>query len=117
MSYSSKIYTGGSNFARLAHLIAFSKNPEPYFKSLSLQERYNYMKENLELIKLNFYQRAYSYFYIFMLSRELDLSIKERLKYIKKALHFDNNNDIYRIAILECLLLNKDYKKAEKYIK
>ncbi|HHP0358950.1 TPA: discoidin domain-containing protein, partial [Campylobacter jejuni] len=117
MSYSSKIYTGGSNFARLAHLIAFSKNPEPYFRSLSLQERYNYMKENLELIKLNFYQRAYSYFYIFMLSRELDLSIKERLKYIKKALHFDNNNDIYRIAILECLLLNKDYKKAEKYIK
>uniref|UniRef100_UPI000577A96E discoidin domain-containing protein n=1 Tax=Campylobacter jejuni TaxID=197 RepID=UPI000577A96E len=117
MSYSKKIYTGGSNFARLANLIAFSKNPDPYFETLSAQKRYQYMKENLELIKLNSYQRSYSYFYTFMLSTQLCLDIQERLKYIKKALCFDTNNDLYRIGILECLLLEQKYEKAEKYIK
>ncbi|ELH8770734.1 discoidin domain-containing protein, partial [Campylobacter jejuni] len=116
MSYSEKIYTGGSNFARLANLIAFSKNPDPYYKILSLQQRYSYIKKNLGFIKLNSYQKAYSYFYIFMLSRELNFDIEERLKYIKKALRYDNSNDLYRIGILECLCLKQKYKQAEKYI-
>lgn len=114
MSKADKIYTtGGSMYSNLAEMISGKNIICSFYDMYSPDEIYEILLKNLHCLELDNLNRAYSYYRIYSLSRVLDKPIELSLEFIHKALEYDCENDFFRICILECLFIRKDFDGIE----
>ncbi|MCH5322406.1 MAG: discoidin domain-containing protein [Helicobacter sp.] len=118
MSKASKIYaTGGSAFSRAASLISGKEILVSFYTLYSAQELYDIMLKNIDILSLSKYQKAFSYYQIFMFSRRLNQALDLSLEFVKRALEFDNENDGFRVAIMDILFQQNQYEEIETMLK
>ncbi|EAI5350112.1 capsule biosynthesis protein CapA [Campylobacter coli] len=118
MSKADKIYTtGGSMYSNLAEMISGKNIICSFYDMYSPDEIYDVLLKNLYCLELDNLNRAYSYYRIYSLSRVLGKSIELSLEFIYKALECDYENDFFRICILECLFIKKDFDGIEDRLK
>ncbi|MBZ7969385.1 tetratricopeptide repeat protein, partial [Campylobacter molothri] len=115
MSKANKIYSAReSAFSKVAMMISGRNNLISYHDIFNLHEQYEIIKNNLFVLKLHDLHIAMSYFRLYLLSKQLN---KNSLEFLKKALEYDNDNDAYRIYIIDYYLQQKQYDKAERILK
>lgn len=118
MSKAEKIYSARESvFSKLAMFISGQNKLISFHQLFSNQDQFDLIKNNLGKIKLHQLQNAMSYFRLFQLAKELKYSTQELINFLKKALELDDENDAYRIYILQCLFLQKKYKELDNELK
>ncbi|EAK9944542.1 hypothetical protein A0Z86_03110 [Campylobacter lari] len=116
MSKSQKIYRAGSSlFSRFAHAISNAKMAN-IFKDYSKQERFDWILKNINTLSLEpFHRKAYSYFCLYLLSKELKLSLDQSLKYINLAIeNYPDNYLFYSLYLIDCYVEKNDLEKVEE---
>ncbi|MCV3375241.1 hypothetical protein [Campylobacter sp. IFREMER_LSEM_CL2151] len=116
MSKADKIYGTYSAVTRLSSIIAgHGQHINPY-ELFSKKEFYNVMKKNFNLLKLHPDQKAFSLFHLYLSGLKNNEKFEILESYLKMALEFDNENDKYRIYIVDCLMKQGKIKAAEEYL-
>lgn len=116
MSKSQKIYRAGSSlFSRFAHAISNAKMVN-IFKDYSKQERFDWILKNINTLSLEpFHRKAYSYFCLYLLSKELKLPLDQSLKYINLAIeNYPDNYLFYSLYLIDCYVKKNDLEKVEE---
>ncbi|EHU1055274.1 discoidin domain-containing protein [Campylobacter lari] len=118
MSRSSVIYSSGiSTFSRLAMMIS-GKNEVISFWSMYKEDKLlEIIMNNFDRIKIHDFQKAMSYFRMFLLSKKINKDIEILIDFLQKALENDNENDAYRIFLIDCYFDQRCYKKIDIYLK
>ena len=106
-----------SGFARLASLIGNGEESKRWVNLFSLEEQFDIFSNNLDLIQVDDFQSAYSYFAFFMIAEKLGKNNDFLYDILKKAQSYDRENMLYKILSVDCLLRKDEYKKAESYFK
>ncbi|MBF7067651.1 hypothetical protein IY885_05195, partial [Campylobacter volucris] len=116
MSYAKILYGTNSAVVRLANYIGNQKfiNNYSIFNEIEL---YDVIKENIEKLNTTNSQKAFSYFHLFIVSKKINISKEVLISFLKKALEYDHENDKYRIHIIDILLNNNDFLKADEMLK
>lgn len=117
MSRAKKIYlSGDSGFSRMASFIGQSKIINVY-KLFDQTQQIYYISKNLLKLKLNRYQMSYSYFMLYLRSKEKSLPKYKQLFYLKKGYEQNPENYIFKLCELDIYLNNGEFKKADNYLK
>lgn len=117
MSNSFKIYGTHSALVSLASIIGNNKVENSY-NIFNKQKQFLYFKQyNLLFSQAHNSQKAFSLFHMHLLSVQNGDSYRTSIKYLKKALFFDSDNDKYRIYIIHILLKNNKFKITERYLR
>ncbi|EAI9064687.1 discoidin domain-containing protein [Campylobacter lari] len=114
MSKSKYIYsTGKSMYSNVAGMISGKDIIKSFYNYYSNEEIYMILLKNLHCLDLDNLNKAYSYYRIYSLSKILNKPIDLSLEFIYKSLEYDDNNDFYRICILDCYFLKHKYTDIE----
>ncbi|HHP5701132.1 TPA: hypothetical protein ACSC02_002076, partial [Campylobacter jejuni] len=98
MSRAEVIYSSGaSGFSRLAFLIGLSK--KVYLSNISYQDRYVNMLHYIDEFYANNFQKAFSYLYLFLISRELNYDYEKQIKYLENSKIQDSENNVYTVLL------------------
>ncbi|EAI5973677.1 capsular biosynthesis protein, partial [Campylobacter coli] len=119
MSKSQKIYRAGSSlFSRFAHAISNAKMVN-IFTDYSKQERFDWILKNVDILSLEpFHRKAYSYFCLYLLSKELKLPLEQSLKYINLAIeNYPDNYLFYSLYLIDCYIEKNDLEKIEELVR
>lgn len=119
MSKSQKIYRAGNSlFSRFAHAISNAKMVN-IFTDYSKQERFDWILKNIDILSLEpFHRKAYSYFCLYLLSKELKLPLEQSLKYINLAIeNYPDNYLFYSLYLIDCYIEKNDLEKIEELIR
>ncbi|EAH7149411.1 hypothetical protein EJ644_09230, partial [Campylobacter jejuni] len=116
MSQCMEIYSY-SGFARLASMIKNKKEPNLWLKYFSYEDICHIIEKNLNKIKSDNLQLAYSLFCLFKLSYELNKDNKYLIDILNKAIFYDNNNVLLKLFLIKLLVLEKKYYKADNLAK
>ncbi|KGI55461.1 hypothetical protein [Campylobacter sp. MIT 97-5078] len=117
MSEAKKIYGTFSAVIRLSELINSEVKLYNYYEIFDIQEQYKIVKENFKKLNLHPDQKAFSLFHTYLLAKKNNLATKILQSYLYQALEYDDDNDKYRIHIVDCFLRDKQFDKAEEYLK
>ena len=109
--------TGYSQFSGAALDIAGKNMLISFYDIYSTQELYNIMLKNINTLNLHPLQKAYAWYRIYDFSKQLNLDVNQSLEYVKKALSYDEDNDAFRIAIIDCLFKMHKYDEIEELLK
>ncbi|EAK7551228.1 capsule biosynthesis protein CapA, partial [Campylobacter jejuni] len=116
MSKAIEIYSSGdSGFSRMACFIGQSKMINIY-KLLNSYQQLNYISNNLKKLILNKYQMSYSYFLLFLRSKEKLLSMDKQLQYLQKGYEWNRDNYIFILCEIDVYLNYKKFDKANKLL-
>lgn len=115
MSNCKKIFST-SGFARLASLLGNGMEPINWYNFFTTEEKYTIFKKYENVIQCHPLQKAFSLFCFFMISREKNENCNFLISILNKAIKLDPENIIYKLFLVDCLLLKRDYIIAEKYI-
>ncbi|HEF6473409.1 TPA: hypothetical protein SAT26_001748, partial [Campylobacter jejuni] len=117
MSNSSKIYGTYSALVLLSSIIGKNKILQNNYNVFNEQEQYQYFKKyNPFFSQTHNSQKAFSLFHMYLLSFKNKDTCDTSIKYLKKALIYDLDNDKYRIHIIYMLLCNNKFKILERYL-
>lgn len=122
MSHSELIYTPGislqkSAFSQCASFISGNKKDVSFHEVFSLNEQFEILNRNIQILDLNPLYRSMAYFRLYQLSLSLKKNLKYAFEYIEKAIENDNDNMAWKIHKCYLLILNKDYNSVEEYLK
>lgn len=118
MSNAFKIYGTHSALVSLASILGKNKIFQNSYNVFNKQEQYRYFKKyNSLFLQVHNSQKAFSLFHMYLLSLQNKDSYCISIKYLKKALFLDVDNDKYRIHIIYLLVHNNKYKIAERYLR
>lgn len=107
----------GSGFARLASLIGEGKESKGWKDMFTLEEKFSLLNTYIGQINTDYYQRAYSYLCLYMVSKKLNKSNQLLIDILNKAITYDNKNVAYRILIVNCYIGINNYYLAEEELK
>ncbi|BEK52567.1 hypothetical protein I11999_03380 [Campylobacter coli] len=116
MSKATLLYGTHSAVIRLANFIG----NQTFFNNYNVftdQEYYFILKKYFPILNLHPSQKAYSLFSLFVIGKKLDEPYSSLINYLEKALHYDYDNDKYRVHIVDCLLREGKIYEADNYIK
>lgn len=118
MSNASKIYsTGSSIFSQCAEMIAGKELLISYHDFFTIQEMFEYIEKNINCLNLHDLQKAYSCYKLYALSKKLEYSLEESIKYVYSALSYDPKNSAYKIAILDCMFSMCSLAEIDKQLR
>lgn len=113
MSLAEKIYSAKESvFSKVAMMISGKNSLISYHDLYSNDEQFNIITNNLFRIKLHKLQNARAYFRLYELTKDKD--IVKSMSFLRNALELDDDNDAYRIYILDCLIKLKRYEEADQ---
>ncbi len=116
MTFSKKVYTGDSNFSKFASRVGLGQEAIYISEVFSNQQRYELILQNInDSFTLKPLQEAYKYLYLYTRAKLIKKSWSELEGIAYKALKLDATNSLFKICILECLLQQKQFEKAENY--
>ncbi|MBZ7936379.1 hypothetical protein H2279_07045 [Campylobacter sp. B0100352/1] len=116
MSKAIEIYSSGdSGFSRMASFIGKSKVISVY-KLFNLYQQLSYLNKNLKKLILNKHQMSYSYFLLFLRSREKSLTIAKQIEYLKKGYEWNKDNYIFILCEIDVYLCSKNFDCADKLL-
>ncbi|MBZ7942864.1 hypothetical protein [Campylobacter molothri] len=116
MSQAIEIYSSGdSGFSRMASFIGKSKVMSVY-KLFNLYQQLSYLNKNLKKLILNKHQMSYSYFLLFLRSREKSLTIAKQIEYLKKGYEWNKDNYIFILCEIDVYLCSKNFDYADKLL-
>ncbi|MBF7059441.1 hypothetical protein IY972_00755 [Campylobacter volucris] len=105
MSRAEVIYSsGGSGFSRLAFLIGLSK--KVYLLNISYKDRYFNILHYIDDFYANNFQKAFSYLYLFLISRELNYDYETQIGYLEKSKTQDSKNNVYKVLLSDLYIKN-----------
>ncbi|ECO8228226.1 hypothetical protein FXJ01_09580, partial [Campylobacter jejuni] len=116
MSQCVEIYSY-SGFARLASMIKNKKEPNLWLKYFSYEDICRIIESNLNKIKSDNLQLAYSLFCLFKISYELNKDNKYLIDILNNAIFYDNNNVLLKLFLIKLLVLEKKYYEADNLAK
>ncbi|HEF7281387.1 TPA: sugar transferase, partial [Campylobacter jejuni] len=94
MSKSNKIYAPKvSAFSRVSMLISGTDNLIPYDKKFSIKELHSIMLKNIGRLELHSLQLSRSYFYLYLLQKQINPVFSKLFLYLKKSSRLDKDND------------------------
>ncbi|ENY5626276.1 hypothetical protein ACFZKJ_001819 [Campylobacter jejuni] len=115
MSRAEVIYSSGaSGFSRLAFLIGLSK--KVYLSNISYQDRYVNMLHYIDEFYANNFQKAFSYLYLFLISRELNYDYEKQIKYLENSKIQDSENNVYTVLLSDLYIKNSSYDKLTQLL-
>ncbi|EAH8916277.1 glycosyltransferase, partial [Campylobacter coli] len=102
MSHSELIYTPGislqkSAFSQCASFISGNKKDVSFHEVFSLNEQFEILNRNIQILDLNPLYRSMAYFRLYQLSLSLKKNLKYAFEYIEKAIENDNDNMAWKI--------------------
>ncbi|MCR6577673.1 hypothetical protein [Campylobacter insulaenigrae] len=110
MSRAEVIYSSGaSGFSRLAFLIGLSK--KVYLSNISYKDRYFNILHYIDDFYANNFQKAFSYLYLFLISRELNYDYETQIEYLEKSKTQDSKNNVYKVLLSDLYIKNGSYDK------
>lgn len=116
ISLAQKIYGTHSGVVRLAEMINDKSEIINSYKVFSEKEQYEILKQNFKKLDLHPCQKAFSLFHLFVLGKKLDEDFDVLKTYLKQALEYDEDNDKYRIHLVDTLIRQGDIQQAENYL-
>ncbi|WP_086239066.1 glycosyltransferase family 32 protein [Campylobacter devanensis] len=116
MSHASTIY-GTSGPSILANLIGNNTELINTYSIGTLNERFDFSVKTTDSLDLSPSQKAFSMLHLFLLSKQLKKDKILSISFLNKALHYDEDNDKYRIYIVDYFLENGLMDEAEEYLK
>jgi len=117
ISLAQKIYGTHSGVVRLAELINEKSEIINSYSVFSEKEQYEILKQNFKKLNLHPCQKAFSLFHLFVLGKKLNEDFDVLQDYLQKALEYDEDNDKYRIHLVDTLIRKKEIQRAEDYLK
>ncbi|MEB2804384.1 capsule biosynthesis protein CapA [Campylobacter upsaliensis] len=115
MSKAEKIYCSWTTgFARLACYIGNNKIislPEHY----SVSKTYELMIKFIDIDDINPHQAAFSYFFLYILAKELNLPFDMKLSYLKRSFELHQNYNT-KIFLLDLLLEHHQFEEVDLMI-
>lgn len=118
MSKAQRIYSARESvFSKCAMMISGKNNLVSFHSIFSPQIQLKLIEQNFNKLDLHPLQSAMSCFRLFQLSKELKQPVQYQINFLEKALRFDDENDAYRIHILQCLFLQEQYELINKNLK
>ncbi|HEA8245317.1 TPA: capsule biosynthesis protein CapA [Campylobacter coli] len=113
MSKSEYIFgSGTTGFSRCASWIE-NKIFINIFDYLSLIEQYEVILKYIDIENIDDLHRSCNYFFLFLLSEQLNLNFDVKLRYLNKSLKHDPNSLNSEIFYINLLLQNKHFKEAD----
>ncbi|EKQ9538891.1 glycosyltransferase family 2 protein [Campylobacter upsaliensis] len=106
-----------SVFSKVAMMISGKNNLISYHDVFSLQEQYDIIQKNLFCLNLHQLHTAMAYYRLYALSKMMGKSKEEIFNFLTKALECDQENDAYRIYIIDFYLQYKRYEDANQMLK
>ncbi|MBT0784679.1 sugar transferase, partial [Campylobacter upsaliensis] len=106
-----------SVFSKVAMMISGKNNLISYHDVFSLQEQYDIIQKNLFCLNLHQLHTAMAYYRLYVLSKTMGKSKDEIFNFLTKALECDQENDAYRIYIIDFYLQYKRYEDADQMLK
>ncbi|KAA6227445.1 hypothetical protein FMM54_02645, partial [Campylobacter sp. LR185c] len=117
MSCAKELYSSAtSSVPQLARYMNKNIKGINTLRYFSEEQRYEFLKKNIDILNLHPMQKALSYFHLFILARNLKENYDILIYYLRQALKNDLDNDKYRIHIIANLVLKQEYKKANRYL-
>ncbi len=116
LSQASCLYGTNSAVVRLANYIGNQKFVNSY-SIFDDEQWYLILKKYFDVLQVCQYQKAFSLFHLFLVSKKLSKPFEEIISYLEMALELDYENDKYRIWKINCLLENGLISEAEKYLR
>ncbi|WP_059006504.1 discoidin domain-containing protein [Campylobacter coli] len=111
------ISTPSSAFSRVASLIGGKIKFCSYMELYSKRELYEIIKKNINLLRLNKLQKAYSYYRLYSFGVDIGVSYYSLLVFIQKSVAMDPENHLWRIYTIDTLFMLNKIDKANLYIK
>lgn len=117
MSRSNVIYSSGiSTFSRFAMMISGKNEVVSFWDIYKEDKLLEIIINNFNKIKIHDFQKAMSYFRMFLLSKKINKDLETMINFLQKALKYDNENDAYRIFLIDCYFDKRQYEKINIYI-
>ncbi|WP_234284859.1 capsule biosynthesis protein CapA [Campylobacter molothri] len=118
MSKAQKIYSSWtSGFSRCASYIGGNSIISVH-EFFSIEEQYNLMNEYIEKIQdMHPLQKSCSYFYLYLLAKDLKISFETQKFFLLQALKNDPYNVNSQIFYINLLLENEKYEEANEILK
>ncbi|MBO5063483.1 MAG: discoidin domain-containing protein [Campylobacter sp.] len=118
LSKAKKIYaTGASMFSNTASMMAGKELTHSFYDIYSDEELYNIIQKNINCLEIGNLHRAYCYYRLYDFAIKLNMPLQVAQDWLYKAMQEDNDNDWYRIAIIDTFFKEKDLKKIDLYLK
>lgn len=118
LSKAKKIYaTGASMFSNTASMMAGKELIHSFYDIYSDEELYNIIQKNISCLEIGNLHRAYCYYRLYDFAIKLNMPLQVAQDWLYKAMQEDNDNDWYRIAIIDTFFKEKDLKKIDLYLK
>ncbi|HED5354083.1 TPA: hypothetical protein R5A97_001697, partial [Campylobacter jejuni] len=102
-----------SGFGLLASLIGNGVKSVYWREFYSNEQKKDIFEKNHNKIQVDNYQQAYSLFCYFMILRRLDENKDKLLDILYRAAKYDNNNELFDFFIIDILINQKAYQKAD----
>ncbi|EED1947151.1 hypothetical protein ACTN5O_001269 [Campylobacter jejuni] len=114
MSNAKTIYSGNSGFSRVAYFIG---NSNFYLINyyFTHQEKKEIIYKNLNKLPINKKHAAFSLFYVYSLF-ENKQDIFENIQLLEYGLSYDNENDVFRLCLIDTHLKYKNYREANQLL-
>lgn len=117
MANALKIYTSSnSQFSKVASMISGHNNIIFFQQKYNNTELYHALKKNIETLELPKLQMAMSFYFLYRIATELDLSTTKKISYLQKAHAYDPKNLAYPIYMIETYLASNNIQDAEAII-
>ncbi|TKX30145.1 hypothetical protein CQA38_00445 [Campylobacter sp. MIT 12-5580] len=115
MSHAKKIYGTHSAVANFAATIGGVEliNPHTIYPANKIYQIY---KENFGKLDLHDAHKAQTLFYTYLAARASGEEFEKLISLLEQALKYDYENDKYRIYILDTLICNNEFKRADEYL-
>ncbi|NDJ26785.1 hypothetical protein GW575_02270 [Campylobacter sp. MIT 19-121] len=115
MSHAKKIYGTHSAVAKFAATIGGVEliNPHTIYPANKIYQIY---KENFGKLDLHDAHKAQTLFYTYLAARASGEEFEKLISLLEQALKYDYENDKYRIYILDTLICNNEFKRADEYL-
>ncbi|EHV9080222.1 capsule biosynthesis protein CapA, partial [Campylobacter jejuni] len=113
MSKSEYIFgSGTTGFSRCASWIE-NKIFINIFDHLSLIEQYEIILKYIDIENIDDLYRSCNYFFLFLLSEQLNLNFDIKLRYLSKSLRYDSGSLNSEVFYINLLLQNEKFKEAD----
>ncbi|AWI34981.1 hypothetical protein [Helicobacter apodemus] len=118
MSKAKKIYGTSSAVTRVASSISPQVEFHNSYALFNIKERYAILHDNLsKFSSFSQFHLAFMYWHLYLYGEMLGEKYEVLVGYLQQALKYDNDNDKYRIHLLNCYVKNEIIYKAEAYAK
>lgn len=118
LSKAKKIYGTSSAVTRVASIISPQVEFHNSYEVFNIKERYAILRDNLsQFSSFSQFHLAFMYWHLYLYGEMLGEKYEVLVEYLQQTLKYDNDNDKYRIHLLNCYLKNEIIYKAEAYAK